>query len=122
MVPKRIRTDPGSPFSSEHFRQFCQERFYEHIECHIGDQRGNGKIQCCVCIIIERLRTDKRNVFEEDNTGLSEFVFAISTAKGSKPASSAEQQLSWKHNTVEDLLKPSFASTSEEVPKLRLAH
>ena len=119
-TPKRIRTYPRSPFRSDKFRQFCQESFIVHIECPIREHRGNGKIERCIRTLTERLRTYKRILLEKDNTGLSENLSALRTAK-SKPVSPAEQQLGRNHNTVGDLLKPSFASISEKDAKFQLA-
>ena len=34
-IPKRIRTDPGTAFKSEKFKQFCKRYFIEHIICPV---------------------------------------------------------------------------------------
>ena len=44
-IPKRVRTDPATIFSGKTFKLFCNEHFIKHIECPIGDHRGNGKIE-----------------------------------------------------------------------------
>ena len=69
-VLKRIRTDAGSPFRSDLFRKFCQERLTELFESPIGYPPGNGKIGHCNRTIAERLRTNKRFVLGKDNTVL----------------------------------------------------
>ena len=115
--------DPRLPFRSSNFGQFCQDsdRFIEHIECLIGDNRGNGNIGRRIFTKTERLPTNNRNVLEKGNTALSEFLFALTTSRGKKPASPAEQQRGQKHKTVEDLPKPSIVFNPEEDLKFQLA-
>jgi len=36
-IPKRVRTDPGTVFLSKTFKQFCSEKYIEHIECPIRE-------------------------------------------------------------------------------------
>ena len=38
-LPKRIRTDPGTVFKSEKFKQFCSENFIDHVKCPVRDHR-----------------------------------------------------------------------------------
>ena len=42
-IPKSIKTDPATIFRSKQFKTFCANRFIKHIECLIGDHRGNEK-------------------------------------------------------------------------------
>ena len=44
-TPKRIRTDPGTVFTGEKFKQFGKERFIQHVLCPIRVHRGNGKVE-----------------------------------------------------------------------------
>ena len=43
--PKRLRTDPATIFRSENLKQFWADHFIKHVECPIGDHRGNDKIE-----------------------------------------------------------------------------
>ena len=36
-IPKQIRTDPGTTFSSKTFRQFCDKYFIKHITYPVND-------------------------------------------------------------------------------------
>ena len=80
-APKRMRTDPGSPFRSEKIRQFSRERCIEHFERPIGDHQGNGKTESCIRTKTECLRTNKCFILQKDQTGLSEVFFALRTGK-----------------------------------------
>ena len=44
-IPKQIRTDPGTAFTSEKFKAFCNQFQTKHITCPVRDHRGNGKIE-----------------------------------------------------------------------------
>ena len=44
-IPRRIRTEPGTVFASEKFKQFSQKFFIQHINCAIQDHRGNGQVE-----------------------------------------------------------------------------
>ena len=120
-VHRRTMNDPASPFRSDKLWQFWQKRFIEHIECLVGDHRGNGNIGRRICKKTRRLGTNNRNVLEEGNTALSEFLFALPTARGKKTSSPAEQQRGRKKNTFGDLPKPSIVSLSEEGPNFQLS-
>ena len=58
-IPKRIRTDPGTAFKSEKFKQFCKEKFIDHVTCPVRDHRGNGKFERMIRTINGRLRSNK---------------------------------------------------------------
>ena len=44
-IPKLIRTDPGTAFTSEEFQKFCEKYFIKHIKCPVNDHKGNGKVK-----------------------------------------------------------------------------
>ena len=76
-IPQAIRTDPETIFRSKRFWEVCENRLIKHIECPIGDHRGNGKIEQLIRTINERLRTNKQRVVKKDKSGLSEILFAL---------------------------------------------
>ena len=121
VAPKRKKVYPRTPFMSEEIRHFGQERFIELIEWPFGDHRGNRKIERCIRTKTERMRTNKHFEFEKYNTGLSKVLFETRTPRRKKSASRAEQPMGRKNITLGDLLKPSFASFSEQDPKFQLA-
>ena len=71
-IPKQIRTDPGTAFTSKEFKKFCKKCFIKHIKCPINDHKGNGKVERLIRTIKERLRTNQNIILDKDNTGLSE--------------------------------------------------
>ena len=52
-ISKRIRTDPGTVFKSEKFKQFCSDNFIDHVICPVRDHRGNGKVERMIRTINE---------------------------------------------------------------------
>ena len=44
-IPKQIRTDPGTAFTSIEFRNFCEKNFIKHVKCPVNDHKGNGKVE-----------------------------------------------------------------------------
>ena len=113
-------TGAGSRFRSDTYRQFYSKQLIEHIGRPVSDHGGIGKIVRCFRKITEHLRTIKRTVFQNDNKRLSRSLLALRTAREIEAASSVEQQMSHKDNTVEDLLKLWFASISEEAPRFQI--
>ena len=81
-IPQSMRTDPGTAFKSEKFKQFCRESFIKHIICPIKDHRGNGKVERMIRIINERLRVNNKVVLERRNKNLSRILFALRTEIG----------------------------------------
>ena len=57
-VPKKIRTDPGTVFVSEAFKQFCEEFGINHRT------------------INDRLRTNRQIILSKDKSGLSEILYS----------------------------------------------
>ena len=54
-IPKQIRTDPGTVFTSEEFKSFFSQFQIKPITCPVRDHRGNGKIERLIRTIYERL-------------------------------------------------------------------
>ena len=75
-MPKQIRSDPGTVFTSEEFKTFCRKFQINHITCPMRDQRGIGKMERLIRTINERLRTNKNLVLKKDKPGLSEILYA----------------------------------------------
>ena len=63
-IPHRIRTDPGTAFTSEKFQNSCEEYLIKHITCPIQDHRGNGKVERLIRTVNERLTANK-NIINE---------------------------------------------------------
>ena len=59
-VPEKIRTDPGTVFTSEQFARFCTQFGIEHITCPVRDHRGNGKSESLIRTINEQLRANNQ--------------------------------------------------------------
>ena len=105
-VPKRIRTDPGSPSSSKSSSQFCRERFFDHIEYAIDGHQEKRKIERCSHFLTERLRGNKGIVHKRYNTGLPETFFSLRTARGHKTQLPAEMKMGCQRHIIFGLLKP----------------
>ena len=103
-IPRKIRTDPGTVFTKNKFKQFCQKYFIQHIKCPIYDHRGNGKVERLIRTINERLRTNKRIILDKENTGLSEILYSIRKAPKSNNVSPAELQLGRKLTTIKEII------------------
>ena len=73
-LPKQIRTDPGTAFTSEKFISFCSQIQIKHITCPVRDHRGNSKIERLIRTINERLRTNKNIILKREKSGLSEIL------------------------------------------------
>ena len=98
-IAKRVRTDPGTVFKIEKFKQFCEEYYISHIVCPIRDHRGNGKVERVIRTIIESLRTDKEIVLAKKNVGLSRILFALRSEKGRDGKSAFERHTNREPNT-----------------------
>ena len=103
-IPKRIRTDPGTAFKSEKFKQFCEKYFIKHMTCPIRDHRGNGKVERMIRTINERLRTNKKIVVEREKSGLSNIRFALRSGKGADGKSAVEKHMGRKPNTLKSAM------------------
>ena len=103
-IPKRIRTDPGTAFKSEKFKQFCERYSIEHIICPVRDHRGNGKAERMIRTINERLRTNKKIVVEHETSGLSKILFALRSEKGVDGKSAFEKHMGRKPNTLKSAM------------------
>ena len=98
-IPKRIRTDPGTVFKSEKYKQFCEERFMKHVMCPVREHRGNRKVEKMIRTNNERLRTNDKIVIEKNKHGISGILFAFRTEKGADGKSAFEKQTGRKTNT-----------------------
>ena len=103
-IPRKNRTDPGSAFTSNKYKNFCQKYFYQPINCPVHDHRGNGKVKRLIRTTNERLRTNKGIVLDKENTGLSEKLYSIRNASKSNNKSPAELQLGRKLTTIKDII------------------
>ena len=103
-IPRQIRTNPGTVFKSANFQEFCHKYFFKHVICPVHDHRGNVKVERLICTINERLRANQRIVLDKDNTGLSEWLYALRTAPKENKISPAELHTSRKFTTVKDII------------------
>ena len=76
-IPQRIRTEPGTAFKSQKFRQFFEANYTKHLVCPIKDHQGNGKVERMITTLNERLREDSK---ERNNKNLSKTFLALRTA------------------------------------------
>ena len=117
-VPKKIRTDPGTVFTSEQFARFCTLFGIEHITGPMRDHRGNGKIERLIRTINERLRTNKQILVTEYQSGLSEILYALRVNKKKDGTSPFERQMGRQPNTVKSNLMSKLLAISEQDPNL----
>ena len=89
-IPRQIRTDPGTVLTSTALRQFSHKYGIRHIYCPLNDHKSNGKVECPIRTINQLLRTNKNRVLEKGNIGLSEMLYTLRVARGSKNSCSAE--------------------------------
>ena len=80
-IPRRVRTDPGTVFKSEKFKQCCEETNISHKLCPISEHMGNGKLERMIRIRNEGLCRNKEIVISKRNTGLSEFCLPYDLKK-----------------------------------------
>ena len=117
-VPKKIRTNPGTVFTSEQFARFCTQFGIEHITCSVRDHRGNGKIERLIRTINERLRTNKQIIVTKDQSGLSEILYALRVNIKKDGTSPFEKQMGRQPNTVKSNLVSKLLAISERDPNL----
>ena len=103
-IPKQIRTDPGTAFTSKDFKNLCEKYFMKHIKCPVNDHKGNGKVERLIRTINERLRTNQNIILDKDNTGLSEMLYALRGAKKPDNSCPAELQSKRKYTTIKDII------------------
>ena len=103
-IPKQVRTDPGTAFTSDKFKEFCEKYFIKHITCPVNDHKGNGKVERLIRTINERMRANKNIILEKDNTGLSEMLYALRGAKRQNKPCAAELHNNRKYTTVKDII------------------
>ena len=116
-IPKSIKTDPGTAFTSRKFQEFCDKNFIKHIKCPIQDHRGNGKIERLIRTVNERLRTNKQVVLRKYKSGLSEILFALRLNKQKEKESPFKQQFGREPNTVKSIIieKPGNVSGQQQL-------
>ena len=90
-IPKRIRTDPGTVFKSEKFKQICTKNFIEHTVCPVRDHRGIGKVERMIRTNNERLRTNKEIIISKEKEDLPKILFALRSEKSSVGKSAFEK-------------------------------
>ena len=117
-IPKQIRTDPGTVFTSEKFKAFCDRFQIKHMTCPIRDHRGNGKIERLIRTINERLRTNKNIVLKREKSGLSEILYALRTGQKADGKSPFEKLYGRKPNTVKSNVVERIKNVSETEPKV----
>ena len=101
--PKQFRIDPGTAFTSNEFPKFCEKYFIKHVKCPVNDHKSNGKVERVIRTINERLGANKNKIFEKDNTGLSEILYALRGAKRPNKPCPAELHNNRKFTTVKDI-------------------
>ena len=114
-VPKSIRSDPGTVFMSNSFKNFCQQFHIKHVTCPVRDHRGNGKIERLIRTINERLRTNQNIIVKKDNSGLSEVLYALRTGKKADGKSPFEKQFGREPNTVKSNIVSELVENSKGV-------
>ena len=114
-IPKIIRTDPATIFSSKRFKDFCKVWLIKHVECPIRDHRGNGKIKRLIRTINERLRTNKGILVKNDNSELSEILLVTLRMNPSRTEKSPfERYTGVEPNTVKKLVTSRETSISDD--------
>ena len=103
-IPKRIRTETGTVFKSEKFKQFCIKHLFDHTVCPVRDHRGNGKVERMIRTINERLRTNKEIIISKEKKGLPKILFALRSERGSDGKSAFEKHIGRKPNTPKSRL------------------
>ena len=103
-IPKPSRTDLGTAFTSHKFKEFCEKFFIKHVKCPVNDHKGTSKVERLIRTINERLRANKNLIVEKDNTGLSEMLYALRSAKRPNKFCSAVLHNNRKFTTVKDII------------------
>ena len=118
-IPKQIRSHPGSVFTSEEFKTFCQQFQIKHITCPVRDHRGNGKIERLIRTLNERLRTNRNIILKRDKSGLSEVLYALRMGKKADDGKSPFEKLYGREpNTVRSNIINKIKNVSENDPKV----
>ena len=118
-IPKQIRSHPGSVFTSEEFKTFCQQFQIKHITCPVRDHRGNGKIERLIRSLNERLRTNRNIILKRDKSGLSEVLYALRMGKKADDGKSPFEKLYGREpNTVRSNIINKIKNVSENDPKV----
>ena len=111
-IPKQIRTDPGTAFTSNDFRKFCEKYFIKHVKGPVNDHKVNGKVERLIRTINERLRANKNIILEKVNTGLSEKLHALRGAKRPNKPCPVELHNNKKFTTVKDIITTNQTKTT----------
>ena len=117
-IPKQIRSDPGSVFTSEEFKTFCQQFQIKHVTCPVRDHRGNGKIERSIRTLNERLRTNRNLILKRNKSGLSEILYALRMGKKRDGKSPFEKLYGQEPNTVKSNIINKIKNVSENDPKV----
>ena len=120
-IPKQIRSDQGTVFTSEEFKTFCRNFQINHVTCPVRDHRGNGKIKRLIRAINERLRTNKNIVLKKDKSGLSENLYALRMREKADGTSPFEKLYGRKPNTVKSNIVDKIKGVSEVDPGLKFS-
>ena len=62
-IPKQIRTDSSTAFTSNEFRKFCEKYIIKH--CPVHDHKGNRKVGRLIRTINERIRANRYIIIEK---------------------------------------------------------
>ena len=120
-IPKQIRSDPGTVFTSEKFGELCRQFQIKHVTCPVRDHRGNGKIERLIRTINEQLRTNKNIVLKRDKLGLSEILYALRMGEKASGKSPFESLYGWKPNTVKSNIVVKIKSVLEVDQKIKFS-
>ena len=112
-IPRQIRTDPGTAFTSKKF----EEIFYKTYNLPHNRPQGKWKFERLIRTITEILRTNKRIVLQKGNTELSEVLYTLRSTPKVNKITPAELQLGRKVTTVKDIIttKPQTIYTVSEL-------
>ena len=99
-IPIQIKTDPGTAFTSNKFKEIREKYFINPV----NDHKGIGKVERLIRTMNERLRANKKIILEKDNTGLSEMLYALIGAKRQNKLCAAELHNNRKFTTVKEII------------------